>query len=233
MKFDFDHFGNKYEGDLDRAVKFSGKGTRFFAEIKASYIHGICKKYLGDPSEKKALDVGCGIGLIENQLSGVFGNLQGVDISEQSLRLARETNPKCNFSLYDGDTLPFPENSFDLVFSSCVLEYLTGAKLNKFLREMVRVLKVGGMMLVIQHNPFNPLTLLVLHRCEYDSVSNQYRKGRLEKMIRNVGMKIENSSYILFFPFFGKIFRKLEARLTWLPLGAQYAIAASKQPSKQ
>ena len=231
MKFDFDRHGREYESGLDRALKFSGKGTSFFAEIRAAYILGLCKKYLGNPAEKKVLDVGCGIGLIERQVATEFGSFHGVDISEQSVRIAQAANPRCSFTVYNGESLPFPDNSFDLVFSSCVLEYLTQPKLSEFFREMIRVLNVGGMMVVIQHNPFNPLTLLVLHRCEYDSVSNQYRKGRLEKMIRKTGMKIEKSEYILFFPFIGKWFRKLEVRLGWLPLGAQYAIAAVKQTS--
>lgn len=47
--------------------------------------------------------------------------------------------------LYDGFILPFPDNCFDVVFSSNVLEHVTD--LDRLMREMIRILKPGGKMI--------------------------------------------------------------------------------------
>ncbi|MFO1463169.1 MAG: class I SAM-dependent methyltransferase [bacterium] len=228
MRFDFDQIEKGYEQELNRALAFSGKGADFFAEVRASLLISLCEENIGDPKQMSVLDVGSGIGLLERHIAGRFGRIHGVDVSLETVRQARLENDRCRFDVYDGEHLPFQDDSFDIVFSSCVLEYLPPEKVFQFFGEMRRVLKAGGLLVVIQHNPLNPLTRWVLHRCSFDDVMSQYRKGALEAKIRSCGLMLTKSFFILFFPFQGRLFRRLERWLGWLPIGAQYLIAAKK-----
>ena len=56
------------------------------------------------------------------------------------MRSARKYYPRCHFAAFDGCTLPFPDKSFDLVFSNAVIEHILGAgRQEKFAREIMRV----------------------------------------------------------------------------------------------
>jgi len=80
------------------------------------------------------LDIGCGEGYVLDELAarGVV-NLQGVDIVD----IRRNKNHA--FSLYDGETLPFPQRSFDLVVLSFVLHHVPNEKKLALLDEALRV----------------------------------------------------------------------------------------------
>jgi len=80
------------------------------------------------------LDIGCGEGYVLDELAarGVV-NLQGVDIVD----IRRHKDHA--FSLYDGETLPFPQRSFDLVVLSFVLHHVPNEKKLALLDEALRV----------------------------------------------------------------------------------------------
>ena len=97
---------------------------------------------------ERVLDVGSGPGHQAIELSpmvGPSGRVDGVDISESMLRIARA---RCegvrNVEFHEGDALhlPFPDATFDAVMSSMVFEYLPDVP--GALREVHRVLKPGG-----------------------------------------------------------------------------------------
>ncbi len=148
MRFDFDQIEKGYEQELNRALAFSGKGADFFAEVRASLLISLCEENIGDPKRMSVLDVGSGIGLLERHIAGRFGRIHGVDVSLETVRQARLENDRCRFDVYDGEHLPFQDDSFDIVFSSCVLEYLPPEKVFQFFGEMRRVLKHHGLLLL-------------------------------------------------------------------------------------
>lgn len=85
------------------------------------------------------LDVGCG-GKPYEALFRV-DEYVGLEIDTPENRLKN----KANF-FYDGDTFPFPEQTFDAVLCNQVLEHVFNPE--KFLAEIHRVLKPGGIMLL-------------------------------------------------------------------------------------
>jgi len=87
---------------------------------------------ISNPKAKKLLDFGCGEGQHKNQIRKLGFKWFGVDI-------------RCNVKdsvVYDGINLPFKENSFDIIFTSQVIEHLEFPDLT--LNEVGRVLKERG-----------------------------------------------------------------------------------------
>ena len=126
------------------------------------------------------------------------------------------------YQAYDGVELPFESNTFDLSFAICVLHHVEPAQREAFTAEMARVVRPGGLVAVIEHNPLNPLTRLVTSRCAFDEGVVLVRRRRLERLMRGVRLRNTTSRYILFSPWRGDAVEWAERRLGRLPFGAQY-----------
>ena len=96
---------------------------------------------------KKALDVGCGGGLLSEELSKIGLHVTGVDPSKESISIAREhavkSGLKIEYKESCGEKLPFDDSVFDMVFCCDVLEHVSDVR--KVISEISRVLKKGGM----------------------------------------------------------------------------------------
>ena len=79
------------------------------------------------------LDVGCGNGIICNALAQDY-DVTGIDISETALKAVSTKKIQCSAT-----DIPLPDGSFDLVFSSEMLEHLTEAELKQAVAEMKRI----------------------------------------------------------------------------------------------
>jgi SAM-dependent methyltransferase len=227
----YDRYRDHYEDELDRAVGFSGKRHSFFTEAKALELLRLAERNLGDLRGIDALDVGCGIGLTDRYLEGRLGSLTGVDVSPGVLERAEEANPWARYVLYDGERLPFDEGSFDLTFAVCVVQVVKPAKRPRFVAELTRVTRPAGLVVVFEHNPFNPLTRLVVMRCAFGNDSTMLTLGRMAALFRRAGLAVVERGHILLFPSRGTRLQKLESRVARLPLGAQYYLAA-RAPSR-
>ncbi|MFN3234086.1 MAG: class I SAM-dependent methyltransferase [Gammaproteobacteria bacterium] len=100
------------------------------------------------PMHASVLDFGCGYGRITNELyqSG-FEDVKGVDISPKMLERAKNTFPHLedNLFIYNGETLPFEDDSFDAITAFTVLNAIpTDALLEKIFIEFRRILKKSG-----------------------------------------------------------------------------------------
>jgi SAM-dependent methyltransferase len=103
------------------------------------------------------LEVGCGTGVLDRWLarrSGGANRIVGMDINPFTLRQARALVRQeglehlISFEEGDAEALPFPDNSFDVVMSSTVIQRVDA---DRMLPEMVRVAKPGGRVAVIGH----------------------------------------------------------------------------------
>jgi SAM-dependent methyltransferase len=96
------------------------------------------------------LDAGCGTGgfLTWAAARGTFSRLAGVDISAEAIELAREVVPSAELRVAPLDRLPFGDGEFDLAVSHDVLQHVPEAVLDAGLRELRRVLRPGGALLV-------------------------------------------------------------------------------------
>jgi ubiquinone/menaquinone biosynthesis C-methylase UbiE len=101
--------------------------------------------------DAEVLDVGCGAGgwlrmLVE--LGARPEHLTGMDISESRIRAAIRANPAIHWQVIEGGAIPAAGGRFDLVMQSMVFSsILDDALATELAREMVRVLKPGGLVL--------------------------------------------------------------------------------------
>jgi SAM-dependent methyltransferase len=221
----YDRYRDSYEADLDRAVGFSGKRHAFFTEAKALELLRIAERHLGDPGRVEALDVGCGIGLTDRYLEGRLGSLTGVDVSPGVLERAGQANPWARYVLYDGERLPFEDGSFDLAFAICVVQVVEPSRRPGLVSELARVTRPGGLVVAFEHNPFNPLTRLVVRRCSFGEDARMLAARELTSLFRAAELTVVERGYMLLFPASGRRVRALERRLARLPFGAQYYLA--------
>ena len=98
------------------------------------------------PEGKLAIEVGCGGGILAEEIASAGFKLTGIDPAERSLQTAREHakiyNLDIDYRIGTGEKIPFPDNSFDVVFCCDVLEHVRD--LPKCISEFNRVLKPGG-----------------------------------------------------------------------------------------
>jgi SAM-dependent methyltransferase len=101
---------------------------------------------------QRVLDLGCGTGTLVVQLKLHHPDVEvvGVDPDPEALARARRKAERARvtvqFNAAFGDALPYPTASFDRVLSSFVLHHLEPEAKEPTLRETRRVLKVGGML---------------------------------------------------------------------------------------
>ncbi len=95
------------------------------------------------PGPCRILDFGCGSGDGIDSVKSTFANAQytGIDI-EHSPEVATRSRQDGAFHTYDGTTLPFPDHSFDIVYSRQVLEHVRHP--DRVVAELHRVLRPGG-----------------------------------------------------------------------------------------
>ncbi|AIE87213.1 class I SAM-dependent methyltransferase [Fimbriimonas ginsengisoli] len=106
----------------------------------------------GDVTGLDVLDVGCGEGRFCRMLAARGARTVGLDPTPEFLAEARHLDPEGSYVEGVGERLPFEEASFDLVVS-----YLTIIDIPDFraaIREMARVLRPGGRLLVATVNSF-------------------------------------------------------------------------------
>jgi SAM-dependent methyltransferase len=229
---DFNPVTQGYSRRVSEAVAFSGREHDFFLEVKARHLIEIARRHFDRTSALAVLDVGCGIGLLERFLAPHFQKLCGVDIAAAAIHEAKRNLPDVQFLVYDGSALPFRDGGFEIAFAVCVLHHVPPAAWERFLAEMFRVVKPGGVVVLFEHNPLNPLTRLVVSRCELDRDAVLLRAKTAQRLLRGAGLKSIERRYILFFPWRTWALRLLERALAWLPLGAQYCILGKKEATR-
>jgi SAM-dependent methyltransferase len=131
----------------DRGHQFGGwDANEFFASGEREVGELMQSCGLGAGDNGRALDFGCGVGRLSRALCAYFGEVHGVDISEQMIRLAKEHTPSCHFQVNQTDDLSlFPDNFFDFVYSNIVLQHQRTKELAaSYIREFVRVTRRAG-----------------------------------------------------------------------------------------
>ena len=127
-----------------------------FLQAKSDFVHEMAKWGQIDqlPAGTTLLDVGCGIGGSSRILAKDYGfDVTAVTISPQQVKRAQELTPddlSAKFMIGDAMSLPFPDATFDVVWSIETGPHIPDKE--SFAREMLRVLKPGGRLVVADWN---------------------------------------------------------------------------------
>ncbi len=170
------------------------------------------RKQIVDVAELKqgesVLDCGCGTGtlaIIAKRHVGPEGRVCGVDLSKDQLKRARSKAQKEGLAIefHEGsiDELPFSDNSFDAIFSTLMLHHVPGTVKRSAFRQMRRVLKPSGRIVVADFGPpahfwrwmvFSPLMLMFLATSSMrDNLFN-----RLPSLMSESGLQIVNQRVV-------------------------------------
>lgn len=151
--------------------------------------------------EGRVLDVGCGTGRFIELLPGRYDAV-GIDVSEGMLAFARRKGIKV--AQAGADSIPFEDRSFDLVTTFAVLHHLIDPHVvRSALREMARVVKPGGAVLVWDHNPLNPYWRILMARVPQDQGDERLVPAKeIVRGLHGAGMKNVELRRMTFTPDF-------------------------------
>jgi len=141
---------NEFYDDGSYAMKFPGESEiKFFGRIVKN------ESLIG----KKALDFGCGIGRDLIFMNKLGLKTYGVDISKIAIEKAYNNlfnhGYDTNVQVFDGKKIPFDDNFFDFIISFGVLDHMLFNNAKELIKELKRVLKPSGLMLIVIHSYFD------------------------------------------------------------------------------
>ena len=147
MAYDFDKIARTYDRlnrvmtlGLDRRWR-----KRAVSAVKSEKLKVKC-----------VLDVACGTGDMVRELQNHGCHVTGVDLSEEMLIIAESKAPTATYMIADAEHLPFENDCFDAV--TCAFGVRNFVHLEQGLSEMLRVLKPGGRMVILElATPDSPL----------------------------------------------------------------------------
>lgn len=143
MAYEVESYWNKVAKQLDArngGGEIAGDDDPFYFYKREKFLQLFRKQQFNN---KKILEVGCGPG---GNLEELFAlgpkSVSGVDISSEMLKIA-SSNPRLknvSFSKVDGLTLPFPNESFDLIYTVTVLQHIVDqSMLTSIINDICRV----------------------------------------------------------------------------------------------
>jgi ubiquinone/menaquinone biosynthesis C-methylase UbiE len=153
----FDNLAPEYGAEIPRHL------VEAYLERKLTRIVGHLQ---GRPGSR-ILDLGCGVGAYARAVAAASGAaVVAVDASQPSVRLAARNDPgrQAAYAAASGTALPFADGAFDLAYTINMLHHLKRGEQEDALREVRRVLRPDGTLLVFEINLRNPLFRFYMRR---------------------------------------------------------------------
>lgn len=167
-------------------IAFGGRRHRVYQRIVS--LSGV------EPGDS-VLDVGCSSGYLARKLAAAVapdGCVTGLDPSAAAIGYARRrARPAMTFAVGSAQDLGLPDASFDLVTSTLALHHVPARKRAAAFREMYRVTKPGGRLLVADFDPSR--RPLPLHPGGGRMRRASATVGPLAELAANAGYQIQSS----------------------------------------
>lgn len=220
---DFDRIGEDYDAILADTVGFGGE-PRYFHRRKAEAVVGV----LGSHFRGSILDFGCGVGGVLRELVDALPRARvfGYEPSRKSVAVAEKV-PGAALVTDRWEWLPL--GAFDAVLVSNVLHHIQPADRPSTVARIHGALRRGGRLMVMEHNPFNPVTRRVVATCPFDEGVVLLRPGHVRGLLSGSGFGDVRLRYTTFFPQFLERLSRLERWLGWCPAGAQTFTVGTKR----
>ena len=220
---EFDKFADEYLADHAKNIKISGEDPAYFARYKIDEVRRLWTAR-GYREPGAILDFGSGIGASLPHLARAFprASLTAFDVSARSLDIARHRCGSIATYVLGADLDALGDQTFDLIFTSCVFHHIEADRHEALLRRLHGLLADGGVAIVFEHNPLNPVTRYIVATCPFDENAVLLPARILKARQKAAGFRRIESHYTGFFPHALARLRWLEPHLDWCPIGAQY-----------
>tara|TARA_B100000700_G_C14967152_1_gene819428 strand:+ start:611 stop:1483 length:873 start_codon:yes stop_codon:yes gene_type:complete len=123
---------------------------------------------LGDISNKKGLDVGGGAGVYSIVLALIGAQMSVQDLSSESINsgklLSKKIGVDVEYKVGDAQNLQFKDKSFDFCISNDFFEHISKEQKIEVIREINRVLKPGGQLIIKTPNLSYLKSIIALKR---------------------------------------------------------------------
>jgi SAM-dependent methyltransferase len=230
-KPEFDEFAAEYAALLRDPIRDRfAAGSRFFAVRKWDVIQHFYTTTGRDLKQVRWLDVGCGLGELLQIGSPAVRHAAGCDLSGEMVDRCGGQDMSLDVSLQPSpDSLPYPDQTFDFVTAVCVFHHVEPVTRPALLREIRRVLTPGGLFCIVEHNPFNPVTQLIVRRTPVDANAQLLTSGLARRLLAAEALRPVFTEYFLLFP--ERIYKRakaVESLLARIPLGGQYVVIGAK-----
>jgi ubiquinone/menaquinone biosynthesis C-methylase UbiE len=228
MKAEFDQFAKKYREDQTEGHSFlTGEDSHYFARYKAEKLKEWLPFYFkGTP--QNILDFGCGDGMMTEEVRLRFPKtkIYGTDPSSESIDIAKKNYSKIDFQVSTDNLKMFKKHEFDVVFCAGVFHHIPFKEHQHYMKEVTRVLRPGGTLILFELNPLNPGTSYIFRNHPMEVNAKMLKPWYAKKLTTPYG-KTTFKSYG-FFPHFLKALRPIEPYITQIPFGGLYAIIMNK-----
>jgi 2-polyprenyl-3-methyl-5-hydroxy-6-metoxy-1,4-benzoquinol methylase len=182
---------------------------------------------------KTLLDAGCGTGWFSKRAVERGAVVTSMDLGEN---LLGEVAKKCESHRVIGSILemPFPDNHFDYVISSEVIEHVPAP--HRAIDELYRVLKPGGTLVITTPNRVWHFSVSIANRLKlrpYQGLENWVGYAEMRKKFEQLGLRDIRMKGIHLFPFVSPLFYPILDRLhrwgkTLGPLMVNLAVSGKK-----
>jgi SAM-dependent methyltransferase len=224
---EFDGVAADYHAQHAASIRLSGESTDYFARYKAQDTSLLARQ--AGCEVKDLLDFGSGIGNAVAPLRESFpeARLTCLDVSAQSLALSRRQHGEdIHYRAYDGQRVPEDLGAFDAIFTACVFHHIPAGQHIDLLAQLRGHLRPGGLFVLFEHNPWNPLTRHAVATCPFDANAVLISAPEMRRRMLAAGFADCRIRYRIFFPAPAAALRPLERWMTGLPIGAQYSLSA-------
>jgi ubiquinone/menaquinone biosynthesis C-methylase UbiE len=169
--------------------------TQYFLPPNESWVRQALIDSIQVQEPRRILDLGCGTGSTTLMLKQAFPKAQviGLDLSPYMLVRAEHKAQSAGLDIIwrhgDGEKIPFPEASFDLVTASLLFHETPIDISQKIMRSSFRLLVPGGQMLVLDGNQHTLRQVKWLSEVFEESYIGDYGAGSVDAWMGKVGFE--------------------------------------------
>jgi SAM-dependent methyltransferase len=232
---EFDKLSEGYHAGFDDRLKgIIGETARDFLKPKVNLLSKVAGRYFQNesPSSLRMLDFGCGSGdfLAEILEKGVKWQIEGCDVSQGMLAEAKRKHAEAleKVALWNCSQRELPNETYNLITAVCVFHHIEPFRWLETARAIFGALKKGGLFLLFEHNPLNPITRWMVTRTEVDKNAVLLQSSTSKGLMKKAGFSNVSAEYFLFFPPRLKLLSGCESVFRRVPLGGQYMMVGMK-----
>lgn len=163
--------------------------SMFWGRVDLKHVSEIGRFATG----KAVLDMGAGYGTTANYLTEKGFEVTAIDLDDESIAVAKSINPNINYLKVNAEDLPFEDASFDTLVLRDALHHFVGeADFDKVKKEMLRVLKPGGVVIFFDPN-VNFMLKTMRKLAKHDDEECSYEEAL--QILDDLGLKLVHKSF--------------------------------------